>query len=653
MLPCLVSRVLRGRSLALVMLVLLVPVHFATAQVRSADLLNSNTDWMRWISEDTSVAALSIPGTHDTMTNGYPSGVPFVSIWVRTQSMGLRSQLEAGVRALDIRARHIGDRFTMHHENYYLNSNFDNVLRTVVQFLKEHPTEVIVMRVKEEYTPESTTRSFSDTFTWYRNQAEYKDFIWRETYVPTLKQVRGKIVILDQFSGGAYGLRWEGLEIQDDYNPDSKDAKWDKARALIESASKGEWGRMYVNFLSGYIVPFSPPDVMADNINPRALAYLNEGRALRTGLLMMDFPSQELIDAVIALNPQGAISSPARDATFSSTSSIDWGVDRQGGDYTAFALREARPELCRNACLADAPRCTFFTFIKPGTFGRNARCFLKQGEPPKPVSNSNAVSGLVPKSAGAGLSSGLLETGMDRWGDDYRSFDMAEPVPELCRDACRNEYPTCKSFTYARPGVQGSKARCYLKRSIPALVPDVCCDSGAITGTQADTSVSSVGTSIEFNVNRPGQDYYSFEPTEATSRKCLEACFNQTACKAFTYIRPSSSVPKGRCYLKNGVPAPEANDYTDSGTKMARPAAGVYSGLVETNVDRGGMDLQQFDMEEARPEACREACQNNAACRAFTYVKPGSQTAKARCYLKSGVPAPTPNACCESGIVNR
>ncbi|WNG19050.1 phosphatidylinositol-specific phospholipase C domain-containing protein [Cystobacter fuscus] len=652
---CRVPGAHRAISLGLLLLTLLTPVHFAAAQMGNANALTSNTDWMRWIPDDTSVAALSIPGTHDTMTSGYPTGIPFVSTWVITQTLGLRPQLDAGIRVLDIRARHIGDRFTMHHENYYLNSNFDDVLSTVVQFLKDHPTETILMRVKQEYQPEATTRSFSETFTWYRDQAAYKDFIWGGNYVPALRQVRGRIVILDDFSGGAYGIRWGSIQLQDMYNPDSKDIKWEQARALIDRASGGDMGSLYVNFLSGYIAPVTSPDVMAGTINPRALQYLNEGRALRTGALMMDFPSQELIEAVIALNAQGVIPRPTRDATFSSTSSIDFGVDRVGGDYTAFALQEARPELCRNACLADAPRCTSFNYIKPGVFTRHARCFLKQGEPPQPVSNPNAVSGIAPKSAGAGLSSGLLETNVDRQGgDDYRSFDMTEPVPEQCRDACRNEYPYCQSFSYSKPGLQtGSKARCYLKRSIPTPVPNACCDSGVITNALADAPVSTQGTSIEFNVDRPGQDYFAFEPTEATPRKCLEACFNQADCKAFTYVRPGSVAPKGRCYLKNGVPAPVASTNTDSGTRMARPSAGVYSGLVEANIDRGGQDLQQFDLSEARPEACREACQNNAACRAFTYVKPGIQAAKARCYLKFGVPAPTPSACCDSGVIAR
>src|SRR5436305_373034 len=60
-----------------------------------------------------------------------------------------------------------------------------------------------------------------------------------------------------------------------------------------------------------------------------------------------------------------------------------------------------------------------------------------------------------PRSAG-------LEFGTDRPGGDYRSFDLPQPRPDLCRDGCMGE-PECVAFTYVNPGVQGPSARCWLK----------------------------------------------------------------------------------------------------------------------------------------------------------------------------------------------
>ena len=65
----------------------------------------------------------------------------------------------------------------------------------------------------------------------------------------------------------------------------------------------------------------------------------------------------------------------------------------------------------------------------------------------------------------------------DRPGSDYRSFDLREPRPEVCRDACLSERQ-CRAFTYVRPGAQGPHARCGLKNTVPPARPNDCCLSG-------------------------------------------------------------------------------------------------------------------------------------------------------------------------------
>jgi hypothetical protein len=108
-----------------------------------------------------------------------------------------------------------------------------------------------------------------------------------------------------------------------------------------------------------------------------------------------------------------------------------------------------------------------------------------------------------------------------------------------------------------------------------------------------------------------------------------------------------------RCFLKSGIPAPVLNPNTESGTTQSDRGVGFSSGLVETNVNRFGQDYRSFEMGEARPELCREACIHEAQCRAFSYVKPGVLGTQARCYLKSGVPAPVPDAGSDSGVIPR
>lgn len=80
-------------------------------------------------------------------------------------------------------------------------------------------------------------------------------------------------------------------------------------------------------------------------------------------------------------------------------------------------------------------------------------------------------------------SGGQFEPGTDRGGSDYRSFDLSYDSPELCQRTCRSEQ-RCKAWTYVRPGVQGPRARCWLKHSVPAPRANNCCVSG-VTGAVA------------------------------------------------------------------------------------------------------------------------------------------------------------------------
>ena len=75
------------------------------------------------------------------------------------------------------------------------------------------------------------------------------------------------------------------------------------------------------------------------------------------------------------------------------------------------------------------------------------------------------------------IESFALETNTDRPGMDYSNFDLASANPSLCEQAC-NADPSCRAFTYVKPGYQGANARCWLKNDIPSATPSDCCDSG-------------------------------------------------------------------------------------------------------------------------------------------------------------------------------
>jgi len=73
-----------------------------------------NPDWMTRLPDNILITELSLPGTHDTMSRclGYTSAV---CDWLECQTLTLATQLNAGIRVLDIRCRHVHNRFAIHH----------------------------------------------------------------------------------------------------------------------------------------------------------------------------------------------------------------------------------------------------------------------------------------------------------------------------------------------------------------------------------------------------------------------------------------------------------------------------------------------------------------------------------------------------------
>lgn len=71
----------------------------------------------------------------------------------------------------------------------------------------------------------------------------------------------------------------------------------------------------------------------------------------------------------------------------------------------------------------------------------------------------------------------------------------------------------------------------------------------------------------------------------------------------------------------------------------------------EDATDRPGSDYFNYEMYNPRAILCQNRCQSEARCEAWTYVKPGVQGAKARCWLKNAVPPPVKNSCCTSGVI--
>jgi PAN domain len=153
------------------------------------------------------------------------------------------------------------------------------------------------------------------------------------------------------------------------------------------------------------------------------------------------------------------------------------GFDRPGGDYASAPLRYGDPAQCATRCERDS-RCRAWAFSYPMTESVNAVCWLKSRVPPR-IAASCCVSGV----RGTGViepPSGPIEFGIDRFGGDYRSFELpAGASAQTCQAACDAE-EGCRAWTYVRPGYVGQVAVCYLKNRITRPLRKPCCISGVV-----------------------------------------------------------------------------------------------------------------------------------------------------------------------------
>ena len=331
-----VARVAAALGIAAVLIAAPQPAFAADSSYRTLTGA-TNPDWMRGLADSRSLASLSIPGTHETMSiHG--------GAWTQAQeafgdSAGtLAAQLTAGIRMIDIRARvNDGNTFTIHHGATYQNANFDDVLGKLAAFLAAHPGETVLMRLKQECTGEAGSCSdasgqngFTQIFDSYvaKNRALWwTPGVTGDAAMPALGDVRGKVVLV--VMNGAHGGRFAGYGlgqfgdwndgnstyVQDNYNVPNIGAiatKRDQVRRFLDATSAGDPTRMYVNFASGASV-FAQPQSVAGGalgvpgVDPFLLIYLNQGADVhtpvtRTGALMLDFPGGGLINKIISFD---------------------------------------------------------------------------------------------------------------------------------------------------------------------------------------------------------------------------------------------------------------------------------------------------------------------------------------------------------------
>lgn len=196
----------------------------------NVDMSNPNadtTEWMKNVADDKYISEISIPGTHNSCARNV-----FLGYAMRCQKTDIDEQLENGYRYLDFRVA-LQDKggksaIKMVHKfsNCHVSGNifsdylyFDDAVAKVYKFLDEHPSETVIINIKiedDDHSVSDIENLLVDEF------KEHSDYWYTDSTIPTLQEVRGKIVLAtryeDEAATGMMGLNMIWAE-QDNTTP--------------------------------------------------------------------------------------------------------------------------------------------------------------------------------------------------------------------------------------------------------------------------------------------------------------------------------------------------------------------------------------------------------------------------------------------------
>lgn len=288
-------------------------------------------NWMSAIGDKTPITAINMSGTHDSATQFVTAG-PIA----RTQSLSIYDQLKIGVRYLDIRLEKTDNDFIAVHGIadckvddgvFAKNLTAGKIIEYCSKFLKENPTETILFQLKED-DGEAGLSFFTAFYDMYiKNNT---DLWYTENRIPTMGEVRGKIVLLrvvgadttvfnDKNSGINFntypyignqeqydyrrcdinkldGTKYASMYVQDSYKLEG-DKKWTAIKDFLDS----DLNANDFNICLTSCTNRSTPKTNAKDINKRFMDYkLEKGRTY--GIIVNDFIDEALCEKTILSN---------------------------------------------------------------------------------------------------------------------------------------------------------------------------------------------------------------------------------------------------------------------------------------------------------------------------------------------------------------
>ena len=107
----------------------------------------------------------------------------------------------------------------VYHGPQYQRSSFPLLLVDLYEFLSSHPTETVIVSIKEEIPPNHPRFSY---LLYKAIKDDIDEFWFLEDRIPRLEEVRGKIILLSRFDGSGDDGFENGIGIHPYTWPDSR-----------------------------------------------------------------------------------------------------------------------------------------------------------------------------------------------------------------------------------------------------------------------------------------------------------------------------------------------------------------------------------------------------------------------------------------------
>uniref|UniRef100_A0A671KGI8 Phosphatidylinositol-specific phospholipase C X domain-containing protein n=1 Tax=Sinocyclocheilus anshuiensis TaxID=1608454 RepID=A0A671KGI8_9TELE len=238
--------------------------------------------WIKKIENDRLLSAISIPGTHQS--NRYlKTSKPMFQAW------GLHNQLDAGVRFFDLHVSSDSIKYVKT-GSVQESETLNYFLKTMWTFLVKQKKEILLLRVTPDEGAVAQVTKLLSRDNWP---------VWRDKVIPTLGQVRGKIVLI-QSSTLELGLPVHITELNADM-----DTKETQMRENIKKASQKCEQEMMLTYTVAN--GESEPLKIAKTLNKQVDNYLlnlkgDKNRPHCVGIIAMDFPGPKVIQTIINFN---------------------------------------------------------------------------------------------------------------------------------------------------------------------------------------------------------------------------------------------------------------------------------------------------------------------------------------------------------------